>query len=286
MAGTNAIAGIGLRPPHLPGLLSGTAARPGWVEIHAETFMPAHPGAGSHPRLRDLERLRADLPVSIHGVGLSPGSAGGIDADHLARLVDLARRLDPVLVSEHAAWCRTPAGWIDDLLPLPMTVGALRSLADNVCRIQDALKRPLLIENPSTYLPLAGEMDEPAFLTALVRQTGCGLLLDVNNIAVSAHNLGGDAHAWLAAMPLAAVGEIHIAGHAVELDPDDPAASALLIDDHGHPVADPVWDLLDQALAATGPVPVLLERDTDLPPWAVLIAEAARADLAIDRVRP
>ncbi|WP_372005091.1 DUF692 domain-containing protein [Tistrella mobilis] len=286
MAGTSATAGIGLRPPHLPGLLAGEVARPGWVEIHAETFMASRPGAGSHPRLRDLERLRADLPVSIHGVGLSPGSVGGIDADHLARLADLVDRLEPVLVSEHAAWCRTPAGWIDDLLPVPMTVGALRILADNVCRIQDVLRRPLLIENPSTYLPLRAEMDEPAFLADLVRRTGCGLLLDVNNIVVSAHNLGRDAGAWLAAMPLAAVGEIHIAGHAVEPDPDDPAAPALLIDDHGHPVADPVWDLLDRALAVTGPVPVLLERDTDLPPWAALVAEAARADRAIDRVRP
>ncbi|MFD0389876.1 MNIO family bufferin maturase [Tistrella bauzanensis] len=280
-------AGIGLRTPHLHRLLdtdgmASNSAMPPWVEVHAENYMSARPGAAPHPRARHLEQIRALMPVSLHGVGLSLGSAGGIDHDHLRRLADLVDRIEPAAVSEHASWCRTAEGWVDDLLPVPMTMAGLAVLACNISRAQDVLKRPLLIENPSSYMPLAHDMDEPAFLAELVRRTGCGLLLDVNNIQVSAVNLGADAAAWLDAMPFTAVGEIHIAGHAVDADPADPSGPPLLIDDHGHPVSDPVWDLLDRALGRTGPVPVLLERDTNLPEFEVLMAEAARAGRAID----
>ncbi|MDG4553151.1 MAG: DUF692 domain-containing protein [Candidatus Competibacter sp.] len=264
-------AGIGLRHPHLPAFLA--ARQPvAWLEIHSENYL-----ASGGPRLAALERLRGDYPLSGHGVGLSLGSAEGLDPAHLARLRALYDRLAPELVSEHLAWSTAPDGtFLADLLPLPYTDEALDTVAANVGRAQEALGRRLLVENPSTYLRFReADWDEAGFLSELVRRAGCGLLLDVNNLYVSAANGGDDPLASLERLPLAAVGEIHIAGHARVATP----VGELLIDDHGSTVAEPVWTLLRAVLARTGPRPVLVEWDTDIPELPVLLAEAARAEL-------
>ncbi|MEZ5576318.1 MAG: DUF692 domain-containing protein [Candidatus Competibacteraceae bacterium] len=263
-------AGIGLRHPHLPAFLA--APQPAaWLEIHSENYLA--PGG---PRLAALERLRGDYPLSGHGVGLSLGSAEGLDEAHLARLRALYDRLEPELVSEHLAWSTAPDGtFLADLLPLPYTDEALDIVAANVGRAQEALGRRLLVENPSTYLRFReADWDEAGFLSELVHRTGCGLLLDVNNLYVSAANGGDDPLAALERLPLAAVGEVHVAGHARVATP----VGELLIDDHGSTVAEPVWALLRAVLARTGPRPVLVEWDTNIPELPVLLAEAARAE--------
>ena len=264
-------AGIGLRHPHLPAFLAAPQAA-AWLEIHSENYLA--PGG---PRLAALERLRGDYPLSGHGVGLSLGSAEGLDEAHLARLRALYDRLEPELVSEHLAWSTAPDGtFLADLLPLPYTDEALDTVAANVERAQEALGRRLLVENPSTYLRFQEtDWDEAGFLGELVRRTGCGLLLDVNNLYVSAANGGGgDPLEALERLPLAAVGELHVAGHARVATP----AGELLIDDHGSTVAEPVWALLRAVLAQTGPRPVLVEWDTNIPELPLLLAEAARAE--------
>ncbi|MCB1823483.1 MAG: DUF692 domain-containing protein [Candidatus Competibacteraceae bacterium] len=269
-------AGIGLRHPHLPAFLA--APQPAaWLEIHSENYLA--PGG---PRLAALERLRGDYPLSCHGVGLSLGSAEGLDEAHLARLRALYDRLEPELVSEHLAWSTAPDGtFLADLLPLPYTDEALDTVAAHVGRAQEALGRRLLVENPSTYLRFReADWDEAGFLNELVRRTGCGLLLDVNNLYVSAANGGDDPLAALERLPLAAVGEIHIAGHARVATP----VGELLIDDHGSTVAEPVWTLLRTVLARTGPRPVLVEWDTNIPELPVLLAEAARAEFHLREV--
>lgn len=274
-----AVAGVGLRVPHVDDILE-TRPALGWVEAHAENYMMA-----GGPRLRALEIIRNDWPLSIHGVGLSPGSAAGIDADHLARLAALVRRFQPGLVSEHVAWSVNDGVYLNDLLPIPYTRETLDVVCANVGRIQDALGQSILMENPSSYLGFAAtEMPEHEFLTELVRRSGCGLLVDVNNLYVSVQNLGGDMAAWLDGVPADAVGEIHVAGHWTE--PQD-GGGRLLIDDHGSEVADPVWELLDCALDRFGPRPVLVEWDTRIPPLPVLLDEAAKADrrLAAARTR-
>jgi uncharacterized protein len=270
-----ASAGIGLRVPHTDEIARDRPAALGWVEIHAENYM-----AAGGPRLRALENIRRDTPLSIHGVGLSLGSAGGVDETHLARLAELVRRFEPGLVSEHVAWSVGPDGsYLNDLLPVPYTWEALEVMAANVARTQDALGRAILMENPSSYLAFAAtEMPEHAFLTELVRRTGCGLLVDVNNLYVGQNNVGLDVDAWLAGVPEDAVGEIHVAGHFRE---EQHGGGALLIDDHGSEVADPVWALLDRALDRFGPQPVLVEWDTCIPPLPVLLNEAAEADRRI-----
>ncbi|HPF58893.1 MAG TPA: DUF692 domain-containing protein [Candidatus Competibacteraceae bacterium] len=263
-------AGIGLRHPHLPEFLA--APQPAaWLEIHSENYLA--PGG---PRLGALERLRGDYPLSCHGVGLSLGSAAGLDAAHLARLRYLYDRLEPEAISEHLAWSTAPDGtFLADLLPLPYTDEALAIAAANIERAQQALGRRLLVENPSTYLRFQqADWDEAGFLSELVRCTGCGLLLDVNNLYVSAVNHGSDPQAVLNALPLTAVGEIHIAGHARVAT----SWGELLIDDHGSPVAGPVWALLAATLRLTGPCPVLMEWDTNIPELPVLLAEAERAE--------
>ncbi|MCB1920759.1 MAG: DUF692 domain-containing protein [Candidatus Competibacteraceae bacterium] len=262
-------AGIGLRHPHLPTFLA--APQPAaWLEVHSENYLA--PGG---PRVAALERLRNDYPLSCHGVGLSLGSAEGLDAAHLERLRALYDRLEPEAISEHLAWSTAPDGtFLADLLPLPYTDEALTLVAANIERAQEALGRRLLVENPSTYLRFQQtDWDEAAFLSELVRRTDCGLLLDVNNLYVSAANHGGDPEIVLNALPLAAVGEIHIAGHARVAT----AWGELLIDDHGSPVAEPVWALLTTTLRLTGPRPVLVEWDTQIPELPVLLAEAERA---------
>lgn len=262
-------AGIGLRIGHVEAL---GATRPpvAWLEIHSETYCV--PGG---PRLAALEALRGDYPLSCHSVGLSLGSAEGPDEAHLARLRALYDRFAPGLVSDHLAWCRAGGVYLPDLLPEPLTGEALAVVVENIDRAQTALGRRLLIENPSRYAAdAAAEMSESEFLTALVARSGCGLLLDLANIHVSAANLGIDPAAWLDAIPLDAVGEIHVAGHGEARF----GSRDLVIDDHGAAVPDAVWDLLASVLARTGPVPVLVERDRNLPDLAALLGEAARAD--------
>ncbi|MBK8185185.1 MAG: DUF692 domain-containing protein [Candidatus Competibacteraceae bacterium] len=270
-------AGIGLRHPHLPDFLA--APQPAaWLEVHSENYL-----ASGGPRVAALERLRGDYPLSCHGVGLSLGSAGGLDRAHLARLRELYHRLEPALVSEHLAWSIAPDGaFLADLLPLPYTRETLDVVAANINLAQEAFGRRLLIENPSTYLQFSeADWDEADFLAELAHRTGCGLLLDVNNLYVSALNHGADPLAPLDRLPLAAVEEIHIAGHARVAT----AFGELLIDDHGSAVAGPVWQLLAAVLARTGPKPVLVEWDTHIPALPVLLAEAERADFYLSEVK-
>ncbi len=272
-----ATAGVGLRHPHIDAFQE--RRQPvGWVEVHSENYLV--PGG---PRMRVLEKIRADLPVSCHGVGLSLGSAEGLDEDHLRRLRSLFDRIEPGLVSEHVSWSVAGGSYLNDLLPLPYTQEALDILCRNIDRAQEAFGRRILIENPSSYLAFApAEMTEWAFIAEAVSRTGCGLLLDVNNIHVSAHNHGFDAAEYLAGVPGEAVGEIHIAGHAECENPENSGAGPVLIDDHGHPVIEPVWALLDAALRTIGPCPVLVERDMNIPPLEDLLAEAASAQRALD----
>ncbi len=266
-----AAAGIGLRLPHHAAVLetSGAAA---WLEVHAENYM------ADAAALAELEAVRERYPLSLHAVGLSPGSAGGVDPAHLARLQSLERCLRPGLVSDHLAWCVADGRYFPDLLPLPYTPESLAIVGRNVDTVQQRLGRPLLIENPSTYLRYADSpIPEPEFLAGLVHRTGCGVLLDVNNVYVSARNLDVDPvaalDAYLDTVPRGAVGEIHLAGHArVQRN-----GAEVLIDDHGSPVCAEVWRLYERALAQLGAVPTLIEWDTALPAFDVLVAEAQRA---------
>lgn len=262
-------AGIGLRSPHFRQVVD---EKPpvGWWEVHSENFF----AKGGAP-WRYLERVRRDYPVSLHGVGLSLGSAELPEPEHLHRLKSLHEQVKPGLISEHLAWNRVGGVHLHDLLPLPYTEESLRLFCRNVEVAQDALKRTLLIENPSLYLSFVqSSIPEPEFLTELVRRTGCGLLLDVNNIYVSCRNLGQDANAYLAAIPPEAVQEIHLAGHHVnQVDGQE-----IVIDSHAAPVPESVWALYAQALRRFGPVPTLIERDANIPPLADLQAEAAQAN--------
>jgi uncharacterized protein (UPF0276 family) len=265
--------GIGLRAPHVLEILE-TRPAVGWLEVHAENYM------GGGPALRALERLRRDYPVSIHGVGLSLGTAGGLDGAHLERLAALAERLQPALVSEHLSWSVAGGAYLNHLLPLPYTAEALALVAEHVARAQDRLGRRLLVENPARYLRFEDSpIPEPAFLNALARRTGCGVLCDVNNVYVSACNLDGDPVAWLDALEPEAVGEIHLAGHAV----NDADGQRILIDDHGSRVAPAVWALYAHALGRFGAQPTLVEWDTDVPPLPTLLDEAATAGALLRR---
>ncbi len=262
-------AGIGLRSAHIAEMLT---RRPtaGWLEVHAENYM------GNSASVDALENLRATYPLSVHGVGLSLGSAGGLDADHLERLRRVCERFQPDLVSEHLAWSVADGAYLNDLLPLRYDETALAIVARNVDHLQTTLKRQVLIENLSAYIAFAGStMTEAEFLAGLVRHTGCGLLLDVNNVYVSAHNLGFDAAAFIDTLPADAIGEIHLAGHAVNEVGDD----TVLIDDHGSRVPPAVWSLYTAAIEKLGRRPTLIEWDTDVPPLDVLLGEAMWADM-------
>lgn len=266
-------AGIGLRAAHIDTVL---ASRPAisWFEVHAENHMAGHPDEVT-PALAALLQVRRDYPVSLHGVGLSLGGAGALDHDHLARFADLVRRADPCIVSEHLAWCGPSGTFLNDLLPLPYTDEALTIVAAHVDTVQTAIGRMLLVENPSAYLAFADPgMAEADFLAELVRRTGCGLLCDLNNSHVSAHNIGGDARAWLRRLPAAAIGEIHLAGHVRE----ESDGETLLIDTHSTAVDAAVWDLYRAALDLLGPRPTLIEWDAEIPALPTLQAEAAKAD--------
>ncbi len=264
-------AGVSLKLEHLADLLAADPPPVAFVEIHAENYM-----VDGGPRLAALAEVRARLPLSLHGVGLSIGGAGPLDRAHLARLRSLADRFRPALFSEHLAWSTHEGAYHPDLLPLPYTAETLETVARHVAEAQAAVGMRLLLENPSSYLAFSeSTMDETDFLAQVVERTGCGLLLDVNNVFVSARNLGTRPEAYLDAFPMEAVGEIHLAGHA-----EDGAApgETLLIDTHDRPVADPVWALYARAVARAGrPVPTLVEWDADVPPFARLAAEAARA---------
>jgi uncharacterized protein (UPF0276 family) len=260
-------AGLGLKPQHYADALA--AEDEGlWFEVHPENYM-----VGGGPRLRALEAIRRQHPLSLHGVGLSLAADADPDSAHLAALKALADRFEPFVVSEHLAWSAWRGVHQPDLLPFPRTRAALDRIAGNIGRTQDVLGRTILVENPSLYLPLTGhELDETDFLAQLARRTGCGLLVDVNNVFVSASNLGYAAEAYLDALPAAAIGEIHLAGHG----PDE-GGSALLIDTHGAPVAEPVWTLYRRLVDRIGPRPTLIERDDDIPAFAALMAERDRA---------
>ncbi len=265
-----AVAGIGLRLPHHAAF---AAERPaiGFVEVHSENYL-------SGPAFADLVAIRTDYPVSLHSVGLSLGSADGLDRRHLARLATLAHEIAPGLISEHLAWGAVDHAFLADLLPLPLTEESLDVVARNVAHAQDALGQRLLIENPATYLQFRhSTIPEPEFLAALVAETGCGLILDLNNIFVSAANHGFAAERFLEAMPGAAIGEYHLAGHNVL----ESEAATLLIDSHDRPIASGVWALFEMALTRFGPRPTLIEWDQALPPLAVLLAEAETAERLI-----
>lgn len=259
--------GVGLRGPHIQEVLD---RRPsvGWFEVHPENYM------ADSAALAMLGRIREHYPLSVHGVSLSLGSATHIDLHHLQALKSLVEQLEPFLVSEHLSWSRTEGAHLNDLLPLPYTDEALDVMADHVDQVQTALGRRILIENPSTYLRFRhSTMGEATFLAELVRRTGCGVLLDVNNLYVSAHNVGLCIADYFSTLPVSAIGEIHVAGHAVNWVNDQ----AILIDDHGSPVSQGVWALYVSAVRHCGYRPTLVEWDTNLPPLDVLIAESVRA---------
>ena len=260
--------GLGFKPEHFRDIMAAPRAV-GFFEVHAENYMGE--GGAAHAM---LNALHADHALSIHGVGLSIGGAGALCRDHLARLRRLIDRYQPESFSEHLAWSSHGAEWLNDLLPLPYTGETLATVCTHIDQVQDMLGRRMLLENPATCVTFAASTwSETDFLTEITRRTGCGLLLDVNNVFVSATNHRFDARAYLAAFPLAAVGEIHLAGHDSEELPSGP----LLIDSHGAPVADPVWTLYAEVLARTGPLPTLIEWDNDVPDFATLLAEARPA---------
>ena len=248
-----------------------------WLEIHAENYM----GDGGRP-LAQLRHLAEKFAISVHGVGLSIGGEGPLDKDHLARLNHLCSWLNPQSFSEHLAWSTHDSHFLNDLLPLPYTKATLDRVADHIDELQDAIGRQMLLENPSSYLSFEeSTFSETDFLAEVSKRTGCGLLLDVNNVFVSATNLKMDARAYIDAFPLARVGEIHLGGH--DEDEDDHGAP-LLIDSHGREVADPVWALLDYTLQRSGARPILIEWDSDVPEWPVLAEEAQRAAQALAKV--
>ncbi len=268
------LAGFGLKSAHVAELLAPgrqpAIGRSPFFEVHAENYM-----VDGGPLLRQLQQVRERWPLSIHGVGLSLGGQERPDADHLARLAALLDRFEPRWFSEHLAWSSHGGARTNDLLPLPYDAATLQRLCAHVAEVQDRLGRCLLLENPATYVTFArSTWDEGSFLAEVVRRTGCGLLLDVNNAWVSATNHGLDPWALVAAWPRASVGEIHLAGHAIERDS---AGDPLLIDDHGSPVRAAVWELYARAIERLGVVPTVIERDRDLPSLVELEAEAARA---------
>jgi len=264
-------AGLGFKPQHFSEALASPAVGL-WFEVHAENYM-----VDGGPRLAMLEQLRRDRSVSLHGVGLSIGSASEPDPDHVTALKRLVDRFEPTLVSEHLAWSRFDGRSFPDLLPLPRTNESLARLSANIGRVQDALGREILIENPAHYLPLSEHRwSETSFLRELARRSGCKLLIDVNNVAVGASNIGFDAASWLLDIPAKLVGEIHLAGHSFD------SAGSLLIDSHDEPVSEQVWTLYEGLIARIGPRPTLIERDGNVPPFADLIQERERAQSILD----
>lgn len=270
--------GVGYKPQHFNALQQ-DAGPVSWVEVHAENYM----GDGGRP-LAQLSALSERFAISVHGVGLSIGGEGPLDKDHLARLKKLCEWIKPASFSEHLAWSTHGAEFLNDLLPLPYTPKTLAHVAAHISQVQDVLGRQMLLENPSSYLAFEeSSLSETDFLSELTHKTGCGLLLDVNNVFISATNLKLSPQAYIDAYPTNCVGELHVGGH--DEDADEHGAP-LLIDSHAKPVVDPVWALLDYTLAQTGPKPILVEWDTDVPEWPILRDEALRADHALRAIAP
>ncbi|MDA9489080.1 MNIO family bufferin maturase [Bradyrhizobium sp. CCBAU 11361] len=269
------IAGTSFKPEHLAAILE-AGPKAGFFEVHAENYM----GAGGPPH-RALEAIRRDHPLSLHGVCMSIGGPQPLDKAHLARFRSLVARYQPALVSEHLAWSTHETSFFNDLLPLPYTEATLACVCDHIDEVQEAIRRPLLLENPSTYVTFReSSMSETDFIRGIVERTGCGLLLDINNVFVSATNHDFSALDYLAGFPLAHVEEIHLAGHAEQTDDD---GNLLLIDSHDGPVADAVWKLFEIIVARRGPVPTLIEWDSNIPDWPILRAEAVAAQAILDR---
>ena len=269
------LAGTSFKPKHLQAILSGPKPR-GFFEIHAENYM----GAGGPPH-RALEAIRRDHPVSLHGVCMSIGAPQPLDKAHRERFRSLVERYEPALVSEHLAWSTHETVYYNDLLPAPYTEATLAAVCDHIDEVQEAIKRPLLLENPSTYVLFReSTLSETDFIRAVARRTGCGLLLDVNNVFVSAVNHGFSPLDYLADFPLGPVGEIHLAGHAEQSDDE---GEPLLIDSHDRPVADAVWRLYERVVERAGAIPTLIEWDSAIPEWPRLEAEAAAAQVILDR---
>jgi len=268
--------GVGYKPQHFADIFTDPAPV-GWFEIHAENYM----GDGGRP-LAQLNALANRFPISVHGVGLSIGGEGRLDREHLARLKRLVGWLEPASFSEHLAWSSHGGAYFNDLLPLPYTEATLARVCDHIDEVQEALGRQMLLENPSSYLAFTeSTMRETEFLRAVSDRTGCGLLLDINNDFVSATNLHTDPRAYIDAFPLDRVQEMHLGGHEADQDED---GTLLLIDSHGAPMADPVWALLDYTLARSGPRPLLIEWDNDVPEWPALADEARKAAAALERI--
>ncbi len=268
------LAGTSFKHQHLQAILADDACG-GFFEIHAENYM----GAGGPPHAA-LARIRQDFPVSLHGVCMSIGGPQPLDRAHLGRFKALVDRYEPALVSEHLAWSTHETTFYNDLLPLPYTEATVVRVADHIDEVQDAIGRRLLLENPSTYVTFQDStMSETVFIRELVKRTGCGLLLDINNVFVSATNQGYSALAYLDDFPLEHVGEIHLAGHAEQQDDE---GDLLLIDSHDGPVADAVWKLYDIVIARVGAIPTLIEWDSAIPDWPVLKREATAAQTILD----
>ncbi|WP_346911828.1 DUF692 domain-containing protein [uncultured Roseibium sp.] len=269
-------AGAGLKGEHAAEILE---IRPeiGFFEVHAENYM----GAGGVPH-RQLEAIRRDYPLSLHGVGLSIGGEGPLDRDHLKRLKVLNTRYEPGLFSEHLAWSTHDTTYYNDLLPVPYTQATLQRVCDHIDEVQAVMGREMLLENPSTYVAFEqSTMSELEFLREITRRTGCGLLLDVNNVHVSCVNHQRSAEDYIDAFPMDAVGELHLGGHAPDTDDE---GRPLLIDAHDREVDDVVWALYEQVVKRSGPLPTLIEWDNDVPAWSVLLAEAQAADGILHRV--
>lgn len=269
-------AGLGLKTEHFTEVLE-TRPDIGFFEVHAENYMVA--GGPFH---HYLGLIRAQYPLSLHGVGLSIGGEGPLDREHLARLATLIERYQPQSFSEHLAWSSHGPVFLNDLLPLAYDASTLERVCEHVDQVQSTLKRPMLLENPSTYLQFQrSTLDETDFISDIVRRTGCGLLLDVNNVYVSCINHQRDPLAYIDALPLHAVGEIHLAGFAEDTDS---LGDRLLIDDHGAPIDNAVWQLYAQVLARTGAVATLIERDNQVPAFSVLQTEARQAEWYLSQV--
>jgi uncharacterized protein (UPF0276 family) len=269
------LAGASFKHEHLNAILA-ESRHCGFFEVHAENYM----GAGGPPH-QALQRIRCDHPISLHGVCMSIGGPQPLDRAHLARFRALVERYEPALVSEHLAWSTHETTYFNDLLPLPYTQDTLANVCEHIDQVQDAIGCRILIENPSTYVAFASStMSETEFVREVTRRTGCGLLLDVNNVFVSATNHGYGALDYLSDFPLAEVEEIHLAGHAEQSDDE---GERLLIDSHDGPVADPVWKLYEIVISRCGPIPTLIEWDSEIPAWPILRAEAAAAQAILDR---
>lgn len=267
-------AGVGFKPEHFEEAIASPADGL-WFEVHAENYM-----VDGGPRLAMLEALRSARPLSIHGVGLSLAGADQPDREHLAELKRLIDRFEPTLVSEHLAWSRFGSDCFPDLLPFPRTSELLDAICRNIDIAQDRLARSIIIENPSLYLNLAGhDWSETEFLSEIVHRTGCGLLIDANNIHVSATNLGFDPLAYIDALPATAVTEYHLAGHSI--DPD--LGASLLIDSHDQPISEAVWSLYEHLLERIGRRPTLIERDGNIPPFDEIMVERDRAAALLTR---